>query len=232
MPNLPAVDLAAVLRAVPPGASSASGAVRRARAAWEGASKFVRAQTAVLLAADPRGGEEPLAPGGDPLPVERLPRALALATLASAEDWTALDPAEVDALGAEVLRRLACAGYPVEGLDPIEAVAAASLDVDGRTQMGRIMQVDALVSNPANLRLVRAVLRAAYRASRNAHYGLATPSEVRDALEGMTLPQAAQASGCDPASLSRWASGTRRISDDAALWVLRRIEAKNGEVTA
>lgn len=236
MPNLPAADLAAVLRAVPPGASSASGAVRRARAAWERAPRFVRAQTAVLLAADPRGGEEPLSPGGEPLSADRLPCALALATLASTEDWTGLDPAEADALGADVLRRLASAGYPTEGLAPLDAAAAAWLDGDGRTQPQRIARAEALVAGdappPANLRLARALLRAAHRACLHGLHGLVLPAEVRAALAGMTLPQAAQASGSDPASLSRWAGGSRRISDDAALWVLGRIEAESRKVTA
>ena len=185
MPNLPAADLAAVLRAVPPGASSASGAVRRARAAWERAPRFVRAQTAVLLAADPRGGEEPLSPGGEPLSADRLPCALALATLASTEDWTGLDPAEADALGADVLRRLASAGYPTERLAPLDAAAAARLDGDGRTQPQRIARAEALVAGdappPANLRLARALLRAAHRACLHGLHGLVLPAEVRAA---------------------------------------------------
>lgn len=219
-------DLIAAIRGLPVGIGPATGAARRLRAAWERAPALARSQAALLLT---DGGALPFG-----LTADRLPRVLALATLASAEEWAGLDPAEADAQAAGVLRRLEAGGYPVADLAPLDAVAAAWLPgpAGAGTHTAMIAHAaDLIAGDPPTLAaasLARRLLAAARRAWLAERHGLALPEEFRRAFAGMSLSEAVAASGIAKATLSRVLNGQRRGTDDAALWILRRLEAREG----
>ena len=224
MPDVTTSDLIAAARALPAVAGYAAGA-RRLRAAWERAPALARSQAALLL------GDVSLPAD---LAADRLPRALALATLASAEDWADLPPAEATAQAAGVLRRLEAAGFPVADLSPLDAVAAAWLPgpAGAATHTDMIAHAAALTAAdapaPAAVSLARALLAAARRAWLAERHGLALPEEFRRAFAGMSLSEAVAESRIAKATLSRVLNGLRRATDDSALWVLRRLEDREG----
>lgn len=218
-------DLVAAIRGLPANAGPGTGAARRLRAAWERAPALARSQAALLLLAD--GGSLPFG-----LTADRLPRALALATLASAEEWAGSSPAEAEAQAVGVLRRLEAAGFPVADLAPLDAVAAAWLPgpAGAGTHTAMIAHAADLVAGDpptsAATSLARGLLAAARRAWLAERHGLALPDEFRRAFAGMSLSEAVAASGIAKATLSRVMNGQRRTTDAAALWILRRLEER------
>lgn len=218
-------ELVVALRDLPPNAAANSGAVRRLRGLWERASTLTRAQAA-LLAGEGRIPEGTL--------YDRLPRSIALATLASQEAWTDLDAASAEALASEVLQRLAASGYSTAGITALDVVSAAWLPgpsgPDTHTdQLGRASEL--VAADPPDrdkLNLAVALTAAARRAWLCERYGLALPAETKAAIAPLSLQEAANQTGVAKATLSRYLNGLRRITDDAALLMLRRLEASSG----
>ncbi|TDH56251.1 hypothetical protein E2C06_36430 [Dankookia rubra] len=225
-----AAELAASVRLLPARAGSGSAAARRVRDAWQQAEPIMRAQASVLLRAE----GVPVEAGGEALDAVTLPRSLALPVLASEEDWSEVEPDAANAVADSVLQRLASAGYEIKDLSTLDVIASAWLpgppgsDVPARQieRVAQLLSVRPLLA--ADMLVAEGLARAAHRASLRDRHGLATPEEIKRAIAGMTYAQVTATAGYSKTLLSRWTTGIRRITDEAALWVHQQLEDKEG----
>lgn len=223
----------AVRLAASPEASGRASA--QARRAWSTATPLVQGQAALLLDADGvdwRGVVE--VEDGQP---PRLPRTIALATLASAhaDDWSEAEPAAAATEAENLLRRLGRAGYEVAGLEPFDVFAAAWMAGPANTAdavaqlLGRAEALLATVTagDPAAaaaLGLGRGLAAAGRRRAQLDRNGLIVPDEIRAATVGMSYSDITRETGAPSSSLSTWLHGTRRVTDAVALWMHERLE--------
>lgn len=234
-----ALALAEMIRgAALPGASGRTTA--QATRLWEHASDLVRGQAAVLLAGEGTAQTMGLSVGDAVRTTIRLPRSLALATLASAQaTWVELDPGRAQAAAAEVLRRLVKAGYDATGLEALDVISAVWMmggghPIDAATRL--LLRAEEHLSNAATdsdaLLVGRGLLAAGRRRQQLERHGLILPAEVRAAIGPLSYSDVTRATGAPASAISVWLSGTRRVADHYALWLLDRLEAPADRDTA
>lgn len=229
-----AVSVADAVRlAASPEASSRTSA--QARRAWSTAAPLVQSQAALLLDADGidwRGVVE--VEDGQP---QKLPRAIALATLSSAhaDDWSDAEPETAATEAMNLLRRLGRVGYETVGLEASDVFAAAWMAGPANTAdavaqlLGRAEALLATVAagDPTAavaLDLGRGLAAAGRRRAQLDRNGLIVPDEIRAATAGMSYSDITRETGAPSSALSTWMHGTRRVTDAVALWMHERLE--------
>lgn len=230
-PIEPAIVLAETVRnASLPGASVRVST--QARRLWDNASELVRGQVLTLLAGDSSAQTIAMVADDGYRETIRLPRGLALTTLASAHtSWLDLDAEEVESAAAEVLRRFVAAGYDATGLETLDVVAAvwmmgAGHPIDASTRL--LVRAEEYLrdggKDSSALLIGRGLLAAGRRRQQLERHGLILPAEVRAAIGPLSYSDVTKATGAPASAISVWLSGTRRVADHYALWLLNRLD--------
>lgn len=230
-PIEPAVALADLVRtAALPGAPARSGA--SARRQWDAATDLVRGQAALLLEAEEPAWATDRLVGGEPRDAIRLPRSLALVTLASAHaDWLSIDAEQAKGAAAEVLERLAALGYDGEGLALLDALSAVwmfggghPVDAAARLIMRGEEHLAAASKDGTALLVGRGLVAAGRRRQQLDRHGLILPAEAKAAIGPLSYSDVTRETGAQASAISVWLAGTRRVADQYALWLLHRLE--------
>lgn len=223
---------------------------RKAQADFAKAPTLVRSQVVLLAKAGWPAAVAVFEPPEDQ-GLAPLPFSIAMATLASTADidWLGVDAAEASAFAKGVLRKLAACGYRTEGVtrrqvfgslwlttepDPVAAAAPLMRRADALAEVAAraLSDKEAEVRGKEAVRLMdlsRGLVASVWRRVLHERHGLIAPEDIARAIEGLTYAQITAATGAHAPSISGWIRGQRRVADDAALWLLRRLESREEE---